>query len=444
MNLKEAFLTALSSICSNKIRNLLSMFGIVIGISFVVVIMSLGGTFRIIVEELLTGEAGGVSVVDVFISANKQFEEIDQFAIEGFMQEYENIAYDVLVESPSQMTGSVMNDDISYSNTSSNNVKSAATTVKGVSKGYEFYNSINMINGRFINNTDCDRMTSSIVISDITAKAVFNSTDCLGKSIRLMTNDMTEQQFVVVGVYKYVNKTSGNSKSNISNINTMSFAAYSYINNMNNLDLRENVWNIYIRIVPVDEKYFHAVAFAASDYFKNIYDNEYNVMVVPFVDEVQSGVKTLPTLVTVAFLIIAMICLVVGGIGVMNINLISVTEKTKEIGIYKALGATNGYIAMQFLLESVIICIIAGIIGILVGIGMDAIIQTVLPTVIDRMPNSMEGVKVLLSGLNLRVEPSIFAVVVAFIITTCTGVIFGTLPAAKAAKMNVVDSLRYE
>lgn len=441
MNIKEAFISAINSIFSNKIRNFLSMFGIVVGISFVIVIVSLGDTAKIVVEELLAGESGGVSTVNTFVFKDNSFKQIDDFAIKGFLEKYSNIAYDVLIESPNETTGSVFDSSIDYDKNSAY----STITVKGVSKGHEYYNSVNVIKGRFINDSDCKGEKNTIVISSLTAEVVFGTTNCIGKQLTMISNDYKQDSYVVVGVYKYTDRSgTGNDKLAKKKVNTISYTTYSYQNISNHLAVNDNINKDYINIVPISEDKLQTATLAAQAYFSGIYSDDYIVAAAPLNSDVQSGMKMLPNVVTIAFLAIALITLTVGGIGVMNISLISVTEKTNEIGIYKALGAKNKQIAFQFLFESVIICVIAGLVGIAVGIGLDMLLESILPTVIESMPAKMGAAKALLQGINLQVNPSVLAVSLAFAITTITGVIFGTVPATRAAKMNVVDALRYE
>jgi putative ABC transport system permease protein len=127
--------------------------------------------------------------------------------------------------------------------------------------------------------------------------------------------------------------------------------------------------------------------------------------------------------ITLAISVIAAIALVVGGIGVMNIMLVSITERTREIGTRKALGATNGSIRVQFIVEAMIICLIGGIIGVIVG---------------------LIGGQFAAKILGYPASPSISGIIISLIFSMATGLFFGYYPANKAAKMNPIDALRYE
>ena len=140
--------------------------------------------------------------------------------------------------------------------------------------------------------------------------------------------------------------------------------------------------------------------------------------------------------VAAAISIIAAISLVVGGIGVMNIMLVSVVERTKEIGIRKALGAKNKVIEMQFLVEAVLICAIGGIIGILLGLFNGGLISFIVKQIVQTQES--------LSMLTVAVSPPIGAIIVSFLFSSLVGVVFGLYPARRAARLSPIDALRYE
>ena len=142
--------------------------------------------------------------------------------------------------------------------------------------------------------------------------------------------------------------------------------------------------------------------------------------------------------ITLAVSGIAAISLVVGGVGVMNIMLVSITERTKEIGVRMALGAKRGTIRMQFVIEAIMLCLIGGIIGILIGIGIGALLGWAAGFVIQNMYAQYA------SFIIMQVRPSVTAIMLSLFFSMLTGVFFGYYPANKASKMEVIDALRYE
>lgn len=143
-------------------------------------------------------------------------------------------------------------------------------------------------------------------------------------------------------------------------------------------------------------------------------------------------------IVTIAISVIAGISLLVGGVGVMNIMLVSVVERTREIGIRKAVGAKSGSIRMQFLIESVVICLIGGLIGILFGVLNGYLFSGIGATLLSSSAPELANL------LEITVTPSVSAMLISFGFCALIGILFGLYPANRAAKMSPIDALRYE
>ena len=141
---------------------------------------------------------------------------------------------------------------------------------------------------------------------------------------------------------------------------------------------------------------------------------------------------------TIAISVIAAISLIVGGVGVMNIMLVSVVERTREIGIRKALGAKNKSIRRQFMTEAVVICLMGGVIGILIGVLNGFILAKVAGVLVTNYQPDLSGM------LNITVSPSVSAIVISVVFSLLIGIIFGYYPAKRAANMSPIDALRYE
>lgn len=149
-------------------------------------------------------------------------------------------------------------------------------------------------------------------------------------------------------------------------------------------------------------------------------------------------INTVLNVITIAVSGIAAISLIVGGVGVMNIMLVSITERTREIGVRMALGAKRRTIRMQFVIEAIMLCLIGGIIGILIGIGIGALLGKVAGFVIQNMYSQYANYII------MTVHPSVTAIMLSLFFSMLTGVFFGYYPANKASKMEVIDALRYE
>ena len=226
--------------------------------------------------------------------------------------------------------------------------------------------------------------------------------------------------YYIVGVYTYDESTwSSDSKEDT---RTDLYIPYSTARNQNHT---ANDGYQSITLVTTIDTDSDSFADTVESYFNTMYyskNEDYEVTVSSMSSMIESMTSMIGT-IELALAIIAGISLVVGGIGVMNLMLVSITERTKEIGTRKALGATNGSIRLQFITESVVICIIGGLIGIVLGVGLGSIAATYM-------------------GYDASVSVSAIGVAVGF--SMAIGIFFGYYPANKAAKLNPIDALRYE
>jgi putative ABC transport system permease protein len=249
---------------------------------------------------------------------------------------------------------------------------------------------------------------------------MFGSVDALGKQIFINT-DAHSGIYTIVGIYWYKQDAmSAGSQVSEKNLSTDVYIPISIANMITGSDGSQNV-------TIVTKAGSDSVAFAddVESYFNNVFyaqNQDYQISAFSMEDMMQTMMDMMATM-QIAIAAIAAISLLVGGIGVMNIMLVSITERTREIGTRKALGATNGEIRMQFIIEAIIICLVGG----LIGIGLGVIIGVV--------------------GASLLAFPasaSPFAILLATGFSTIIGLFFGYYPANKAAKMDPIDALRYE
>ncbi|MDF2882499.1 MAG: ABC-type antimicrobial peptide transport system, permease component [Clostridiaceae bacterium] len=421
MFIKENILLSIAGIRSSKMRSLLTMLGIIIGISSVIGIVSIGSAItstvstelnkigannmEVLVMERTSEEGYHKNIKEPEDSDCMSLEQIDIFK-EAFSDKISNVSI-----SESQGEGKVK-DGYLYAN----------VNINGVNEDYKDVTNVKMISGRFISEKDMKGMKKSAVVSDTLVNSIFKGkTDVLGKEIKVYVKDNIET-YVIVGVYKYEKPSILEDRSNLVSKKDTRTELYIPVTTEKVLQKKKNYKMITIspksgidsgKLVKDIEKYTDKLYKNNKNWQLFVYNNK---------DEAASYTKIL-NLLSIAVSIIAAIALLVGGIGVMNIMLVSVTERTREIGTRKALGAKTGHIKMQFITESVILCTIGGTIGIIFGVGMGIIACLVL-----KSPISI----------------SIPTILVSFTFSMAIGVFFGYYPAKKAASLDPIEALRYE
>jgi len=395
----EIFLSAYNSIIANKIRSFLTIIGIVIGIASVITISGLGeGSKKSVNDNLAKLGTNRINISTNYrstITAKDRLNYDDEELLK---------AYDQIVNiSPlrSLSTKYEFSDDY------------YTVTLNGVNEEADKIENLDMMYGTFLTESSLKSKNRVIVIDNVLAKKVFNKEDVVGEQIKLTIRGK-EKVFNIIGVYE------NTSESNTKQSQNYSATAYTPITVIDLL-----LPNFYVSqyeatvedINKIDEISDNVIKLLSIKHRNN---NKYNVeSVMERMESINSILSTL----TIFISFVAGISLFVGGIGVMNIMLVSVTERTKEIGICKSIGASNNHIMFQFIIEAIILCSVGGILGIVGGYAASYII----------------------GGL-VNVTPYIplLTVFIAFGISTLIGVVFGVFPAKKAAELNPIDALRYE
>ena len=304
----------------------------------------------------------------------------------------------------------------------SRNGKDAKVQIVGYNKDYMEFNDKEVLAGRSFITQDYREGKAVCMVSDKLVERLYKGDNdaVLGQEIEVVGDDGTFNDFYVVGVYKYVAEQFSFGESD--NPKTEVMVPYQTARKINHTANKGYEFLMLVTSVNTDNNTF---ATTVRDYFNiNYYsrNDAYEIAVISM-DSMMDSLNTMINMIQLALSVIAGISLVVGGIGVMNIMLVSITERTKEIGTRKALGATNASIRLQFITESVVICVIGGIIGIFLGVGL-----------------GMVAVK--LMGYDAAVSVSSIIIAVGF--SMAIGIFFGYYPANKAAKLNPIDALRYE
>ena len=419
--LYENILLAISGLRANKMRALLTMLGIIIGIGSVIGIVMVGDS----ITNSMTSSLQEMGANTVQISLQQRESEngtsysvymdeedyINDEMIEAFLQDYGDVVESVSLQE--SMGSGRVTEGHRYANVS----------ISGVNSGYQSANHLTMLGGRFIGDKDNKGVKNVAVVSDRLVNNMFGQgQNPLGKEIKV--NCGKEQYtFTIIGVYQYEQNA----------MMAMMGAAASDADITTDLFIPiQTEWKLtgtiegyyYINVMTKQGTDSRALAQDFQDYFNRFYtrNQDFQIMAISL-DSVIDQYASMMGTVQVAIAVIAAISLLVGGIGVMNIMLVSVTERTREIGTRKALGAKNSAIRMQFIVESVIICLIGGIIGIIFGMLL-----------------GYAGA----SLLGFPAHPSVDAILIAVCFSMAIGVFFGYYPANKAAKLDPIEALRYE
>lgn len=402
MSFIENFKIALDSIRSNKLRSLLTMLGIIIGISSVITIVSLGQGG----QSTITGEFEKIGSTSVSIRVDGQkANKSDYITMKDINQIRDKIPSVKYITPTLEKQGVV-----------TSNKQSKRAYITGGNEELQYARNLEILYGRFFSEREYIEGKSVIVVDQGTARKLFGYEDVAGKTIKVGSKN-SPKQALIIGVIKSQMDMFGGDDENIP---AMVMAPVTFVQELypsDNLidsvlisatskELSETAGNSAVSVLESRHNNKGRDIYKAEALMKQL--EEINKII---------GIFT-------AFIgAVAAISLVVGGIGVMNIMLVSVTERTREIGIRKAIGATTGTILLQFLTESVIISVVGGIIGMLLGVI---------------------GANIIGSFANIVPKVSWVVVLSTILFSSAVGIFFGIYPARKAAQMDPIDALRYE
>ena len=396
MSILESFSLAVKNILSSKTRTLLTMLGIIIGVAAVIVIVGLGNGL----EQYMTDSFSGLGTNTLTVSVSSRGSTRSLSVDEMYDIVEENSDYLDLCSPTVTMLG--------LAKVGSETLDS--TTVQGVSEDYLDIAGVEVSSGRGLQYSDMATRAKVCVIGAYLDQAYFGG-NAVGQTLRVGGQSLT-----VVGVLAQQEDTLEEGSGDdclylpYTTASRISGEVSSYV------------------ITMKDENYIDQSVAALENALYEVFSSDDYYTVTSMAEMVETMTSMINILVGV-LAGIAAISLVVGGIGIMNIMLVSVTERTREIGIRKALGAKERYIMQQFVIEAAATSALGGIIGILLGDGLSILATQVVERLMEE---------------SLTISPTLAAVALAFGISVGIGIFFGYLPAKKAAQLNPIDALHYD
>ena len=417
MNFSQSFKLAVKSLRTSKMRAFLTMLGIIIGVGAVIVIISLGNGLTGMVEQQV--EKVGVTQIYAYTwgMGDGTTNNITPEEMYAFVEQHPE-AFGGITPWVSGSTG-VRQGNTEFKKT---NIYGVSEAMYRPETGTTLDGSI-LARGRYLQYVDVAMRQPVCVIGAYLEQEAFHG-DALGKTLLL-----SGIPYTVVGVLAQNSDTlregGGDDAVYIPYQNAMELAGVSYV-------------SLY-QITAVSRDAVPTAQTLLRDFLQAFYKDEdawYNAYLVESMLDQVNMINSMMTLAMAVLVAIAAISLLVGGIGIMNIMLVSVTERTREIGIRKSLGAKRRDIRRQFIIEAGTTSAIGGLLGIVFGCLMALGIGSLL----GGMLLSQMGV----SGLTFNATPTLGAITVSFGVSVGIGVLFGYLPANKAAKLNPIDALRYE
>ena len=387
---------AIKSISGNKMRAFLTMLGIIIGVMALVILVS-----------LVSGATGNVT--DTISSLGS-----DQITVRISDNKGDPVTIDDLSDWMQEEAFGRIAPVASESVTAKYGTETGSLTVYGTAAFYADVQKLELLVGRFLKQADEENVSFVCIINETAATELVGYADCLGEDIRL-----NGQRFKVVGVLKDDDNSLTSAFRSGSLVAYIPYAALTRIST----SATKEVTSFYVS--AGENSTVDAARERLTEILKERFDQDEDAFSVSSQNALESAMSSVTSILAVLLGGIAAISLIVGGIGIMNIMLVTVTERTREIGIRKAIGASRGMILTQFLVEAIVICMLGCALGILGSWGVLRLITTVV------------------SGLDISFQMSGSVVLIAVLFCFFIGIVFGLYPANKAARMAPIDALHY-
>lgn len=408
MDINELFSSALEALTLNKLRTALAGLGIVIGIGAVIALISLGQASQLAVESQI--QSLGSNLLTVIPGSQRSTGGVQSGFGGATTLTYEDAK--AITSSPQITTVTAVSPELSRRAQVTTSSTNTNTSIVGVIPTYQPIHNVSLLSGTFITTDQVDSISKVAVIGPTTAANLFgDGVDPIGQDIRI-----NKIAFRVIG------ETASKGGTGFNNQDDMVMIPLTTAQKL--------VFGVdYVSDISLQAKNADSMTAAQNEvgYFLLGRHHLSDPSQADFSIFSQADILNTANQVTGTFTVllsgIAAISLLVGGIGIMNIMLVTVIERTREIGLRKALGATSGTIIAQFLIESILLTFGGGAIGMLLGVGLSFLASKLI---------------------NLPFTVSLSAILLAFGVSTAIGIIFGWYPAQKAAKLSPIEALRYE
>lgn len=397
---RETWRVAVDALWSNKLRAILTTLGVVIGSACIVLVVTVAVTGRRYVIGQIEGVGANLVYANYEVNPQQAVVRSDEITLADMEAVKNALPNVVAVAATSQaLLRNVVTGGTEH-----------GVTLFGATDGFQVIRNLLIRKGRFLDAIDEQAHSKVCLITDELAGLVFPNEDPIGKSLRV-----GQISFTIVGVFRERVGTFGLSEIQRYTV-LVPFSLMQYYTGDNAVEI------LYAQADGPEDVVL--VTSQVGDLLRSRHSRT-ATYVVQNLSAILDAARRIGTALTIVLLVIGFIALMVSGIGIMNIMLVTVTERTREIGIRKAIGARRAEILFQFLIEAILISAIGSLMGVLIALAIPIIVRPMLPG-------------------NLRVPVPWMSVVVAFVVACSTGLLFGYLPANKAARLQPTESLRYE
>jgi putative ABC transport system permease protein len=402
MNLGEALSFSVQALEANPIRSMLTGLGMVIGTASVILVVTISLTSRDYILEQIEGVGSNLVYAQAEIGTQQVNAQVDADFVKLADVEAvrDQLAGRIVAASAIMNTFDRMRI----------NGKDQDIQVIGTDEFYKPVRNMLVLSGRFLDSSDVALRQKVCLLTEKLAQRLYGSTSAaIGNVIKVH-----ELQFTVIGTFKEKVESFGQSELGSETI-LIPVTVLRYFTKVERIDPMD------VQVKSADD------VEAVTQQIKQILESRHRLGAryrVQNLTEILNAAKQIATVLSLVLVLVSAIALIISGIGIMNIMLVTVTERTREIGIRMAVGASRNEILLQFLTEAVLISLAGGILGILVGVSIPLSVQLFVE--------------------NLAIPVSTASIVIAFSVSCAVGLIFGMLPASRASKLNPTDALRYE